>query len=122
MIAPGDRQPIVVADAGPLIRLAAAGLLETLHGLNRRTVLVDRVEDEVVGDRSKPFADVLAAWIADMGEAVLRIETVVGLGVTALRERSRTLEQDALPKSAQRNSGELALREFVSRWQPTGTA
>ena len=39
MIAPADRQPIVVADAGPLIRLAAAGLLDTLRGLNRRIVL-----------------------------------------------------------------------------------
>ena len=43
MIAPSDRQPIVVADAGPLIRLAAAGILDTLRGLNRRIVLVDRV-------------------------------------------------------------------------------
>ena len=51
-----DRQPIIVADAGPLIRLAAAGLLDTLRGLNRRVVLVDRIEDEVVGDQSKPFA------------------------------------------------------------------
>ncbi len=34
MIAAIDRQPIVVADAGPLLRLAAAGLLETVRGLN----------------------------------------------------------------------------------------
>lgn len=56
MIAPADRQPIVVADAGPLIRLAAAGILDTLRGLNRRIVLVDRVEKEVTGDLSKTFA------------------------------------------------------------------
>ena len=57
MMARDDRQPIIVADAGPLIRLAAAGLLDTLRGLNRQIVLVDRVEAEVIGDRSKPFAD-----------------------------------------------------------------
>ena len=60
MIAPADRQPIIVADAGPLIRLAAAGLLDTLRGLNRRIVLVDRVEDAVAGDRTKPFAAEIA--------------------------------------------------------------
>ncbi|HEX8417933.1 MAG TPA: hypothetical protein VF641_10060 [Methylobacterium sp.] len=86
MIAPSDRQPIVVADAGPLIRLAAAGILDTLRGLNRRIVLVDRVEDEVVGDLTKPFAPEIAAWIGGLGEAALRVETVVGIGVAALRE------------------------------------
>jgi hypothetical protein len=43
MMTRDDRQPIIVADAGPLIRLAAARLLGTLRGLNRRIVLVDRV-------------------------------------------------------------------------------
>lgn len=119
MIAPGDRQPIVVADAGPLIRLAAAGLLDTLRGLNRRIVLVDRVEDEVVGDRTKPFAHELAAWIERQGDAIERVETVTGLGVAALRAKARTPEQEALLKSVQRDSGELALREFVARWHPT---
>ena len=65
MTALADRQPIIVADAGPLIRLAAAGLLDTLRGLNRRIVLVDRVRDEIIGDLSKPFAAEIAAWIGD---------------------------------------------------------
>ncbi len=47
MMTRDDRQPIIVADAGPLIRLAAAGLLDTMRGLNRRIVLVDRIEEEV---------------------------------------------------------------------------
>lgn len=124
MIAPADRQPIIVADAGPLIRLAAAGLLDTLRGMNRRVVLVDRVEDEIVGDLSKPFAAELATWIADLAESVLRVETVVGIGVQTLRERPGTPSRDALLKSALRDSGEQALREFVARWQPieTGSA
>jgi len=122
MIAPTDRQPIVVADAGPLIRLAAAGLLDTLRGLNRRIVLVDRVEDEIVGDPSKPYAIEVADWIAGLGEAALRVETVVGIGVQALRARPRTPQGDALLKSALRDSGEQALREFVGHWQPTDSA
>lgn len=119
MIAPDDRQPIVVADAGPLIRLAAAGLLGSLRGLNRRIVLVDRIADEVVGDSSKPYAREIANWIAEMGDAILRAQTVTGIGIDALRRRRRTSEEDRLLKSTLRNSGELALREFVETWRPT---
>ena len=122
MITPVDRQPIVVADAGPLIRLAAAGLLNSLRGLNRRIVLVDRVEDEVIGDLTKPFAAEIRKWIDDMGAAILRVETVFGVGVAALRERSRTPQEDRLLKTALRDSGEHALREFVAHWQPTDSS
>jgi hypothetical protein len=101
---PVDRQLIIVADTGPLIRLAAAGLLDTLRGLNRRIVLVDRVEDEVIGDRSKPFAREIAAWIASMGDAILRVETVTGVGIETLRRETRTAERDQLLKSALRDS------------------
>jgi len=122
MISQADRQPIIVADAGPLIRLAAAGLLDTLRGLNRRIVLVDRVEDEVIGDRSKPFASDIAAWLNSMGEAILRVETVTGHGIAALKAQARTAEQDRLLKSALRDSGELALREFLGHWRPAETS
>lgn len=122
MIAPSDRQPIIVADARPLIRLAAAGILDTVRGLNGQIVLVDRVEDEVVGDLTKPFAADIAAWIAGLGEAALRVETVVGIGVATLRAGTRTPGEDALLKSALRDSGEQALREFVAHWEPTEAA
>jgi hypothetical protein len=118
VIAPEDRQPIVVADAGPLIRLAAAGLLGSLRGLNRRIVLVDRIADEVVGDSSKPYAREIANWIAEMGDAILRAQTVTGVGIDTLRRRRRTSDEDRLLKSTLRNSGELALREFVETWRP----
>ena len=118
MMTKNDRQPIVVADAGPLIRLAAAGLLDSVRGLNRRIVLVDRVEDEIVGDASKPFAIEIKAWISSMGPAILHATTAIGAGVTALRSRERTPEEDAVLKSATRDSGELALREFLGRWHP----
>jgi hypothetical protein len=113
-----ERQPIVVADAGPLLRLAAAGLLGSIRGLNRRVVLVDRVEDELIGDRSKPCADEIAAWIDAMGPSLLRANTAVGEGINALRQRERSIRDDQVLKSALRNSGELALREFIDLWRP----
>jgi hypothetical protein len=122
MMTRDDRQPIIVADAGPLIRLAAAGLLDTLRGLNRRIVLVDRVEEEVIGDLSKPFAPEIAAWIKRSGDTILHVQTVTGVGITALRERARTDKEESLLKSALRDSGELALREFVAHWRPTESA
>lgn len=118
MMASSDRQPIVVADAGPLIRLAAAGLLDGLRGLNRRIVVVDRVEDEVIGDRTKPYAAEIATWLETMGPAVMHAQTAVGIGVATLKARARTPDEDAVLKSALRDSGELALREFMDRWRP----
>ena len=94
------RQPIIVADAGPLIRLAAAGLLDALRGTNRRIVLIDRIEDEIAGDQTKPFAPELKSWIAGMGAAIERVDTVVGYGIRALRERQRSAPEDRLLKSA----------------------
>jgi hypothetical protein len=118
VIARNDRQPIIVADAGPLLRLAAAGLLDTVRGLNRRIVIVDRVEDELIGDAAKPYAPEIAAWIAAMGSALLRADTVIGEGIRSLRSRARSAAEDQMLKAALRNSGELALREFVDGWRP----
>ena len=112
------RQPIIVADAGPLIRLAAAGLLATMSSLNRRIVLVDRVRDEVVGDLTKPFAQDIATWIVATGAAIQNERTAIGIGVDTLKAKARTPEEDAILKSALRDSGELALREFLDRWRP----
>ena len=117
-----DRQPIVVADAGPLIRLAAAGLLASMRGLNRQIVLVDRIEDEVAGDQTKPFAIEIADWIVAMGPAILKAGTAVGIGVATLKSRKRTAEEDQILKASLRNSGELARREFLDRWRPDHTA
>jgi hypothetical protein len=72
MMTLNDRQPIIVADTGPLIRLAAAGLLDSIRGLNRRIVIVDRVEAEATADMSKPFADTIKLWLEDMGNSIER--------------------------------------------------
>lgn len=122
MMSPASREPIVIADAGPILRLAAAGLLSMLARLNRRIVLVDRVEDELVGDAAKPYAAEIAQWIAAEGEALLRVQTIIGEGIAALKGRARTPEEEARLKSGLRNSGELALREFVDLWRPDSLA
>jgi hypothetical protein len=122
MMTLNDRQPIIVADTGPLIRLAAAGLLDSIRGLNRRIVIVDRVEAEATADLSKPFADTIKLWLEDMGNSIERVQTLVGTGIRALESDARTPEQDRLLKKAMRNSGEMALREFAETWEPTETS
>lgn len=118
MMTLASREPIIIADAGPILRLAAAGLLPMLARLNRRIVMVDRVEDELVGDVGKPYAAEIGAWIAAEGDALLRVATIIGEGIASLKGRARTPEEDARLKSGLRNSGELALREFVDLWRP----
>lgn len=122
MMSPASREPIVIADAGPILRLAAAGLLPMLARLNRRIVLVDRIEDELVGDPDKPYAREIGQWIAAEGDALLRVATIIGEGIAALKGRARTSEDEARLKSGLRNSGELALREFVDLWRPDSLA
>lgn len=113
-----ERQPIIVADTGPLIRLAAAGLLETMRLLNRRVVLVDRIEDEAIADLTKPFAEDIKAWIALMGDAIWHVPTVEGQGIKSLRNSADTPELRRLLRNAMRNSGERAIREFVEIHAP----
>ena len=45
--------------------------------------------------------------------------TAIGIGVATLKSRQRTAEEEAVLKASLRDSGELALREFVDRWRPT---
>jgi hypothetical protein len=113
-----ERDPIVMADTGPLIRLAAAGLLDGLRATNRRIVIVDRVEAEATRDRSKPFANEIAEWIERNADAIERPRTVIGLGVEKLETDARTPEEQRLLKAALRNSGERAIRDFLENWLP----
>jgi hypothetical protein len=113
-----ERDPIVMADTGPLIRLAAAGLLDGLRATNRRVVIVDRVEVEATRDRSKPFANEIADWIARNADAIERPRTVVGAGIEKLESEPSTPEQQRLLKVAMRNSGEKAIRDFLEDWVP----
>jgi len=113
-----ERDPIVMADTGPLIRLAAAGLLDGLRATNRRVVIVDRVEAEATEDRSKPFANEIAARIERNLDAIERARTVIGAGVQQLQSEPNTPEQQRLLKAALRNSGEKAIRDFLEDWVP----
>jgi hypothetical protein len=113
-----ERDPIVMADTGPLIRLAAAGLLEGLRATNRRVVIVDRVEAEATRDRTKPFANEIAEWIERNHDTIERPRTVVGIGIEKLEENAQTPEEERLLKAALRNSGEKAIRDFLETWEP----
>jgi hypothetical protein len=117
-----DQDPIIIADAGPLIGLAAAGLLDSMRLTNRKVVLVDRIEEEVCGDPSKPFALEIRDWIAGMGDAVEHAETLEGIAINALRQRAAagSIDQQKL-KRAMRNSGERAIREYVEAFDPSGS-
>lgn len=116
-----ERDPIVIADAGPLIRLAAAGLLDSMRLTNRKIVIVDRIEEEVCGDLSKPFAPEIQAWMTSMNGAIEHAETLEGIAITTLRERATTSEAQEKLKRALRNSGERAIREYVETMSPQDT-
>ena len=113
-----ERDPIVMADTGPLIRLAAAGLLDGLRATNRRGVIVDREEAEATQDRTKPFAKEIAEWIMRNADSIERPRTVVGAGIEKLESEPSTPEQQRLLKIALRNSGEKAIRDFLEEWAP----
>jgi hypothetical protein len=113
-----DRAPIIIADAGPLIRLAAAGLLDSIRLTNRQVVVVDRVEEKACGDPSKPFAAEISAWMARMNGAIEHAETLEGIAIAALRLRDPTPENQLMLKRAMRNSGERAIREYVETINP----
>jgi hypothetical protein len=113
-----QRDPIVMADTGPLIRLAAAGLLDALRSTNRRVVIVDRVIGEATGDREKPYAAEIASWIERNSEAIERPRTLVGLAIEQLEAGPRDAEEQRLLKATLRNSGEKAIREFLETWSP----
>ena len=113
------RGPIVIADAGPLIRLAAAGLLDAMRLTNRKIVVVDRIEEEACGDLSKPFAKEIADWMDRMGEAIEHVITTEGLGIAKRRELAAQSPENALAlKRALRDSGERAIREYVELFRP----
>jgi hypothetical protein len=113
-----ERDPIVIADVGPLIRLVAADLLDAMRLNNRRIVIVDRIEEEVAGDPSKPFATEISAWMDRMGSAIEHAETLEGIAIQTLRLRAKTDEEQARLKRTMRKSGERAIREYVEMINP----
>lgn len=110
--------PIIIADTGPLIRLAAAGLLDGIRLTNREVVLVDRIEEEACGDPDKPFAAEIAGWIVRMGAALTRAQTLEGVAIRTLRAEAVSDEDRQNLKRKLRNSGERAIREYVESIAP----
>lgn len=120
MPAHDKRDPVVIADTGPLLRLAAAGLLDTMRLSNRQIVIVDMVEYEACHRHpDKPFAHEILAWIERSGTAVRRVETTEGIAYAALLEREKTPENVAKLKRLQRDGGERAVRDYVEELAPS---
>ena len=110
--------PIIIADTGPLIRLAAANLLDAMRLTNRQVVIVDRIEEEACGDANKPFAAEIAQWIDRMGAAITHAQTLEGVAIRTLRAEAATPEDAQNLKRKLRNSGERAIREYVESISP----
>lgn len=113
-----ERDPLIIADAGPLIRLAVADLLDSVRLANRRIVIVDRIEEDVCADPAKPYAPEISAWMARMGAAIEHAETLEGIAIRALRSRQQSEEDRLKLKRVMRNSGERAIREYVESISP----
>lgn len=113
------RDPILIADAGPLLRLAAGGLLDSMRLTNRKIVIPDMVEEEAVTRRpDKPFAAEIGAWIASMGDAIERAVTREGVYIGVLRKEADSPVGAAALKKALRDSGERAIRDYIEAVDP----
>lgn len=111
---------MVIADAGALLRLAAAGLLDAMRLSNRQIMIVDMVEVEACHRHpDKPFAREILGWIGRSGDAVRRVETTEGIAYAALLARDRTPENVAKLKRLQRDGGERAVRDYVEELAPS---
>lgn len=109
--APIDKPDIVVPHSGPLVHLAAAGLLHLLHDVGAAVVVVDMVAHEITRDLSKPGAEILEAWLAEgsapgSNRPVRVEETETGRLYAAVLE--------AKPDYRLRNGGETAIVEWLA--------
>lgn len=114
-----QRDPVLIADTGPLLRLAAAGLLDSMCLTNRQIVIVDMVEHEACHrDPERPFAKDILSWIERSGGAVSRIQTREGMAFKFAQLLEKTPNNLALLKKMQRDSGDRAVRDFIEDLEP----
>ena len=100
---------VVVPDMSPLINLAAAGRLTLLQEFGR-VVVMDIVAYEASDDPSRPWAQDVAAWLAE-GQRPgtnLPVEVVK----TEIGEAYR-LARQANPQFRMQNAGESAIRDWL---------
>ncbi|MEN3150187.1 hypothetical protein ABCW43_23060 [Neorhizobium sp. IRAMC:178] len=77
-----DRAPIVIADAGPLIRLAAAGLLDAMRLTNRKIVIVyeDGAVPNLIAAATVPMTLVTTrAFVREIEERGYNLDAVQAL-------------------------------------------
>lgn len=111
--------PIIIADTGPLLRLAAASLLDAIRLTNRQVVIVDMLELEACHRHpDKPFAKDILSWIERSGDSIRRVETIEGIAFQALQQRDPTPENLAMLKNMQRDGRERAVRDYIEAMDP----
>jgi len=111
--------PVVIADTGPLLRLAAAELLDAMRLTNRQIIIVDMVEIEACHrDSTKPYAKEILDWIERSGTAIKRVETDIGLAYKARLEKNATPENIKRLTKLNRDGGERAVRDYIEYLEP----
>lgn len=100
---------IVVPDMSPLVHLAAAGCLPLLQAFGR-VVVMDIVAYEATDDLSKPWAQDVAAWLAEGQRAGTNLP--VSVVQTEIGEAYR-LARQTNPEFRMQNAGESAIRDWL---------
>lgn len=114
-----NKAPVIIADTGPLLRLAAADLLDYMRLTNRRVVLIDMVEDEACKRNPQAlFAKEIAEWINRNEDLIQRVETDTGF---ALQQAKIVADENPDDPKAQdrfyrlkKNGGERAIIDYIT--------
>lgn len=99
---------LIVTDSGPLITLAIARSLDVLFLSNLPVIVPDMVRHEVIQDRSKPGAALVAEWIR------LNDPRRLTVSPTEVFEEFMLLKS-VNPATKTRNRGEQAAAEVLGR-------
>jgi len=95
---------LVISDASPIMTLQRVGRLDLLAKFNIQIHIVDQVYWEVTKPENDP-AGAIKATLHRLGNQVLIVETLTGLGFQAKRAKDVT--------TASRNIGEFAVNEYA---------
>ena len=95
---------VVISDASPIMTLQRIGRLDLLTMFSVPIHIVDQVHWEVTKPENDPTGAIKATLLR-LGNQVLIVETLTGLGFQAKRAKD--------PSTPSRNAGELAVNEYA---------
>lgn len=105
-----------IVDAGSLVRLAVAGLLDNALQVTQSLVVLDVVELECSSARPDDLAHRVRRWIDQAGDAVTRVETIEGIARGVLEQR--TLRSRDQLERFNRDGAVRAIRSYVESLVP----